>query len=89
MYLIEHQELFDAVRSGKPINNGRYMAISTMLAVIGRMVNYTGKALTWDEAINSTASLFPEKLTWDAEPPILPDADGNYPVAMPGITKAL
>ena len=50
------------IRSGKPINNGVYMARSTMLAILGRMVDYTGQVLTWDEAINSKQDLSPEPL---------------------------
>jgi len=87
MYDIEHQELFAAIRAGKPINNGVYMARSTMLAILGRMVTYTGKAITWDQAINSTEDLSPTRYAWNADPPILPDANGRYPVAIPGVTK--
>ena len=86
MYDIEHQALFCAIRSGKPVNNGLYMARSTMLAIMGRMVNYTGKVLTWDEAINSKQDLSPKCYAWNAEPPTKPDKDGRYPVAMPGVT---
>jgi myo-inositol 2-dehydrogenase / D-chiro-inositol 1-dehydrogenase len=86
MYDIEHQALFAAIRSGKPINNGLYMARSSMLAIMGRMVNYTGKALTWDEAINSQQVLAPKCYAWDAEPPTKPDKHGRYAVAMPGVT---
>jgi hypothetical protein len=85
MYDIEHQELFAAIRSGKPINNGLYMARSTMLAILGRMVTYTGQAINWEDAINSTESLSPSRYAWDANPPVMPDADGKYPVAMPGL----
>jgi hypothetical protein len=86
MYLIEHQELFASIRSGEPINNGRFMAISTMLAILGRMVTYTGKAISWDEAINSEEELSPSGYTWDAKPPTLPDGNGGYKIAMPGVT---
>ena len=57
MYVLEHKALFEAIRSGKPINNGVYMARSTMLAILGRMVDYTGQVITWDAAINSQQSL--------------------------------
>ena len=87
MYDVEHQELFAAIRSGKTINNGLYGARSTMLAILGRMVNYTGQALTWEQAINSQQSLAPAKYAFDAAPPILPDKDGKYPIAVPGETK--
>ncbi len=87
MYVAEHEALFKAIRSGKPINNGLYMARSTMLAILGRMVTYTGKAITWDEAMNSKETLSPKNYAMDAAPPVMPNADGSYPLAMPGITK--
>ena len=87
MYDLEHEALFGAIRAGKPINNGVYMARSTMLAIIGRMVDYTGQALTWEEAMNSKQALVPSAYTWEGEPPTKPGADGKYPVAMPGVTK--
>jgi hypothetical protein len=58
-----------------------------MLAVLGRMVTYTGGTITWDQAMRSEESLSPESYRWDAEPPILPDANGEYPTAVPGVTK--
>lgn len=87
MYDIEHQELFAAIRSGKPVNNGHYMATSTMLAILGRMVTYTGQTITWEQAINSTQDLSPASYAWDADPPTLPDENGQYEVAVPGVTK--
>jgi predicted dehydrogenase len=87
MYVLEHEALFGAIRSGQAINNGQYMAYSTMLAILGRMVDYTGQVLTWEQAMNSQEKLAPETYSWDATPPTTPDDDGNYPVAMPGITK--
>jgi myo-inositol 2-dehydrogenase / D-chiro-inositol 1-dehydrogenase len=82
MYQIEHDELFASIRRGKPINDGEWMAQSTMLAIMGRMAAYTGQLVTWEEAINSKENLFPEKLAWDT-PISVP------PVAMPGVTKLI
>ena len=85
---VEQQELFDSIRSGKPINNGLYMVRSTMLAILGRMVCYTGKNITWEEAMKSEDNLgMPDPLNWDAEPPVKPGPDGIYPAPMPGFTK--
>ena len=53
MYQTEHDELFASIRSGKPINNGEYMAKSTLLAIMGRMAAYTGQEITWEMALNS------------------------------------
>jgi predicted dehydrogenase len=87
MYRAEHEALFAAIRSGKTINNGVYMARSTMLGILGRMVTYTGAAITWEQAMNSQEDLSPKGYTWDAAPSILPDDKGRYPVATPGLTK--
>jgi len=87
-YQIEHDVLFDAIRANKPHNEVEYAAHSTMTAILGRMATYSGKVVSWDDAFNSQLSLFPDRLAWDATPKILPDAQGVYPVAMPGTTKA-
>ncbi len=87
MYDLEHQALFGAIRSNTPINNGVYMARSTMLAILGRMVDYTGKLLTWEQAINSKQVLAPATYSFEADPPVLPGPDGRYPIAMPGQTN--
>jgi predicted dehydrogenase len=79
MYQIEHDELFASIRAGKPMNDGAWMAQSTMTAILGRMAAYTGKSITWDEALNSKEDLSPAKYAWD-QPMSTP------PVAMPGIT---
>ena len=79
IYQTEHDELFASIRKGQPINNGRYMALSTMLAILGRMVTYTGQMITWEQAINSKEDLSPPKYEWGPLP--------TPPVAMPGITK--
>jgi predicted dehydrogenase len=80
MYQAEHEELFASIRGGKPINNGEYMAHSTLLAIMGRMAAYTGQQITWEMAINSKEDLSPPKWDWDVK---LPDP----PAAIPGETK--
>ena len=79
MYQNEHDALFRAIRADKPINNGDYMCKATMMAIMGRMAAYTGKAVTWDEAMNSQLDLTPPKYEW-----------GDLavaPVAIPGVTQ--
>jgi len=80
LYQQEHDELFASIRAGKPINNGEYMAKSTLLAIMGRMAAYTGQQITWDQAMKSKEDLTPPSYTWDAKLSI-PE------VAMPGKTK--
>ena len=66
MYDAEHVTLFQSIRKGTPRNDGAYMALSTMLAILGRMVTYTGQEITWEQAINSQEKLAPVQYTWDA-----------------------
>jgi predicted dehydrogenase len=86
MYQLEHDELFKAIRSGgeKYINNGKYMANSTMLAILGRLACYTGKRLTWDEALDMELPTKPSGYAWNDTPPTLPDDNGRYKIEVPG-----
>ncbi len=87
MYVLEHEALFAAIRSGgnKYINNGEYMAYSTMLGIMGRLVCYTGQRLTWEQALNMKTPTVPTGYTWTDNPPTLPDDNGRYKVFIPGI----
>ncbi len=79
MYDAEHYALFDAIRSGKPINNGKYMSYSTLMAILGREVCYTGQKLTWETVFNSSQKLGPDKYEWG------PGVKSE--IAMPGVTR--
>ena len=80
MYQREHDMLFASIRQHKPINDGKRMATSTLLAIMGRMAAYTGQEITWDMALNSQEKLFPAKVDWDGTFPM-------NPRAVPGVTK--
>lgn len=85
MYQLEHNELFQAIRGNRAyINNGDYMAKSTMLGILGREACYSGKRITWDEMMKSEKKLSPDGYTWESNPPILPDANGRYKIYIPG-----
>jgi len=88
---IEHDILFDAIVTGKEITNSTAEngAKSTMTAIMGRMASYSGQMIEWDAAMNGQKNLFPEELAWDALPKVLPDANGYYLRAMPGVTEVL
>jgi myo-inositol 2-dehydrogenase / D-chiro-inositol 1-dehydrogenase len=85
-YQQEHDDLFDAIRNDKPFNEAESAGISTMTAILGRMCTYSGQQIEWEDAVNSKIELLPKTFGWDAAPPVLPDANGFYPVAMPGRT---
>ena len=69
MYQQEHNELFASIRRGKPINDGDWMAKSTLMAIMGRMACYTGQVVTWDQALNSREDLTPPSYRWDQPMP--------------------
>ncbi len=80
-YIQEHTDLIESVRSGKPLNELKRVAESTLTCILGRMSTYSGKALTWEQALNSKEQLMPEpdKLDWNMELP-------KWTVAVPGKT---
>lgn len=80
MYQNEHDVLFGHLRRGETINNGEWMARSTMLAIMGRMAAYTGQRITWKMAMESQEDLAPDTLAWDSA--FTPTA-----MPMPGQTK--
>jgi len=88
-YDLEHRALFGAIRSGTPINCGDYMVRSTLTTVMGQLACYSGKQLTWEQVARSNFCFLPkpEDVRLDMEPPVKPDANGWYPVPMPGLTE--
>ena len=82
-YQVEHDELHDAIRNDKPMNNAYYGVTASMGAILGRLATYSGKQQRYDEAMAMDYRLMPENLTWDSTPPVLPTAEGDYPPPMP------
>jgi myo-inositol 2-dehydrogenase/D-chiro-inositol 1-dehydrogenase len=88
-YQIEHDDLFRAIRENTEYSEAENGAYSSMVAILGRMCTYSGKELQWDEALNNGSSIMPERYDWDADPPTLPNENGEYPIAVPGVTSVL
>ena len=88
-YQVEHDDLAAAIRGGLDYNEADNGAHSTLTAILGRMATYGGKEVTWDAALNSNISLMPKVFSFDADPPVMPDANGVYPIAVPGLTKVV
>jgi len=76
-YVHEHKHLIEAMGGKYYINEGRQVGESTLAAIMGRMAGYTGKEITWEQALNSEESLLPKLEFGPCEVP---------PVAMPGKT---
>jgi myo-inositol 2-dehydrogenase/D-chiro-inositol 1-dehydrogenase len=89
-YQTEHDELFDAISKNEfKFSDAERVAKSSLTAIMGRYATYSGEIITWDDALKAENSLFPDQLSWDAKPKVLPDENGLYPVARPGKTKVL
>ena len=87
-YQAEHDELFAAIAKGEyKFWDAERTAKSTMTAILGRLATYSGQIIEWDKALNSGMDIMPKEYSFQATPPVLPNKDGLYPVAVPGVTK--
>lgn len=91
MYQVEHNEMMASIRKGEPINDGVWMAHSTLVALMGRMAAYTGQEISWEQAMNSKENLA-KLVTMQEESQDDPKFGWDIPVrmptvAMPGQTK--
>ncbi|MEX0275839.1 MAG: Gfo/Idh/MocA family protein [Flavobacteriaceae bacterium] len=86
-YQVEHDRLFAAIRSKNEVladaENG---AKATLSAIMGRMATYSGDIITWEQAMDSPQQLVKDDLDWNSQPPTQPDANGKYPIPIPGKT---
>jgi myo-inositol 2-dehydrogenase/D-chiro-inositol 1-dehydrogenase len=88
-YQVEHDDLFAAIRRNEPYNEAKRGAESTMMAIFGRMLTYSGQDLKWDDALNHGSSVMPKEFSFQATPPSVPDSNGMYAMAQPGKTRVL
>ena len=88
----EHTDLIAAIRKNEKYNEGWFGATSSMTAVLGRMASYSGQVVRWDDAIKKgPAQMIYEnhdQLTMNSTPPVVPNENGDYPIAVPGVYKA-
>ena len=81
-YVQEHTDLIASIRGGKPINELKNVAESTLTAIMGRMSAYTGKNVSWEQALNTKEDTMAANLSWQMS---LPAA----PLPVPGQTKLI
>lgn len=79
-------DFLDAVRNDRPMNQAKRAALSNLADIMGRAAIHMGRVIGWDEALASEFRFFPgiDQLTYDSAPPIRADAQGRYPVPVPG-----
>jgi predicted dehydrogenase len=68
-YVQEHIDLIASIRTGAGLNEAQRIAESTLTAIMGREAAYTGRAITWDEMMQSDMVLGPAEINWDAACP--------------------
>ena len=86
-YQVEHDRFFEAIRNDKKYNEGHRAADANFASILSRAAINSGQIVTWEQVVHSDVELFPggiESITWDSTPPVLPDENGNYPIAIPG-----
>lgn len=86
-YVQEHIDLLNAIVKNEKYNEGYYGANSTFTAILGRLATYSGQVVKWDDAVQGMPALAPEITSWDQDPPVTRNEDGDYPIAQPGVYK--
>lgn len=88
---LQWNDLLDAIRTGKPLNQAERAAQSNLADIMGRAAIHMGRVITWEEAMASEFRFFPgvDALTFESAPPIHEDGEGRYPVPVPGAWKEI
>jgi len=88
-YQNEWNDLIDAVRNDKPYNEVKRGVEASLVTSMGRMAAHTGQEITFEDMLNCEHEMAPglDKITANSPAPLVADANGRYPVPMPGITR--
>ncbi|MEX0724995.1 MAG: Gfo/Idh/MocA family oxidoreductase [Planctomycetaceae bacterium] len=88
-YQLEWDHLIDAIREDKPYNEAERGAIASLVTSMGRMAAHTGQVITYEDILNHDHEFAPQvaELVIDGPAPLQADAEGKYPIPLPGITK--
>ncbi len=78
----EHVDLVTSIRNNQAFNELENTAISTMIAIMGRVSAYTGKETTWEEMMNSDMKLGPQVFAFGP-------VDVPKEVPVPGLAQGL
>ena len=82
----EWDDMLAAIRKNEPYNEAERAAYANMTAIMGRAAIHMGRIITWDEMMASNFRFCPNvaDLTADSPSPARADAEGRYPVPIPG-----
>ena len=80
-YEQEHLDLIESIRAGKPLNEAHETAEATLMGIMGRESAYSGTIVEWDQMLNSTKRLGPDKYEFGALPFPEVAVPGQYKVS--------
>jgi predicted dehydrogenase len=85
-YQNEWNDLMDAIRNDKPYNEVQRGVEASLITSMGRMAAHTGQEISYEDILNSDHEMAPglDKITANSNAPLMPGADGRYPVPEPG-----
>jgi hypothetical protein len=88
-YVDEWKHLIAAIRNNETYNEVERGCMASLVTSMGRMAAHTGQEITLDQMLNSEHEFAPDidKLTLESESPLKADADGRYPIPLPGLEK--
>lgn len=80
-----------AIRENQEFNQAKRAALSNLATIMGRAATHMGRVITWEEAMNSDFQFNPhmDHLSFDSDPPLVADENGQYEVPIPGIWKEI
>jgi len=82
----EWNVLLNSIRKDQPQNEAHRAAMSNLVDMMGRAAMHMGRIVTLDEMLKSNFQWCPDldNMTENTPPPVQPDANGRYPVPIPG-----
>ncbi len=88
-YQNEWEVLIDRIRANERHNEVQSGVETCVVTNLGRMAAHTGQEITYDQMLNCPHEFAAnvDKLSYEADSPLMPQFDGRYPVPEPGIKK--
>ncbi len=88
-YTLEWRDLIEAITENKPHNEVPRAVQACLVANMGRMAAHTGQEITFDEILDCPHEMAPgvADFTMKGPAPVMPNADGKYPVPNPGVNS--
>jgi hypothetical protein len=85
-YQVEWDVLLDAIRNDRPHNEVERAAYANLASIMGRAAIHSGQIITWEQVMASDFKFCPnvDSLTKESPAPVQADAQGRYPVPVPG-----